>query len=157
MQTIRFHFFNNPGIGGWIIRKRLGSTISHVGMEFDNGEFYHSTFKQGMVRQDDYCQHHTPVSTTEITVPDANAETALVLCRALVGTHYDYKAIIGFTLGQRYEDAQGLFCSEIGRQVAEAATGIYIHWPKLCAPHELRIMLDTYSQTLHKGSKGIDL
>jgi hypothetical protein len=50
-KCLRFHFFNSPGIGPWLIKARLGSRISHVGIEFEDKRYFHATFWHGMVEQ----------------------------------------------------------------------------------------------------------
>lgn len=144
-RCIKFHFFDNRGFGSWCVKTRLGSTISHCGMEFENGRFYHSSFLTGTVSSTLTEQPHPPVTTTELWVDEEAYKRAEVFCKAQVGSHYDYKALLGFVFTTKYQHKTAWFCSEYGRLCFERATGLEIYWPKLCAPHELRIMVDTYT------------
>ena len=146
-KCLRFHFFNSPGIGPWLIKARLGSRISHVGIEFEDKRYFHATFWHGMVEQPLSEIPYPPESTVEVYVTEEQYNAALKLCVKHVGAMYDYLAIIGFTLGRSLQNQKSLFCSEIGRQVFEVATDIKLRWNKLCAPHELKIMIDAYNQT----------
>jgi hypothetical protein len=156
MRKIRFLFFDNPGIGSLAIKVRLGTTLTHCGIDFGKDGFYHSSGFTGMCRDDHYTKHHVIKGVSEIYVPEDKYQAALTLCRSKVGQRYDFKALLGFVIVKKFEDADALFCSEIGRLVMETATSIELHWSKLCAPHELKLMVDTYA-AMQKRLKGLDL
>ncbi|AXH71035.1 hypothetical protein [Vibrio phage BONAISHI] len=143
-RLIKFHFFDNPGIGGSLIKWRLGSTVSHVGMEFEDDEFWHSTFTTGVISDRNYLKSHASVDSVEVWVTNEGYEKALKYIRSNQNKKYDFTAILGFFVGRKVQNDDAFFCSEIGRGVFEEATGHRLKWPKLCAPHELRIMAEMY-------------
>lgn len=143
-HCIRFHFFDNRSIASWVVKKRLGSTISHVGMEFEDGRFYHSSFTTGTTVASLKEQPQPPATFSELWVEEEHYNAALAFCKKQAGSRYDYRSLLGFLFTTKFQHKTGWFCSEYGRECFERAAGIRIYWPKLCAPHELRIMVDTY-------------
>ncbi len=149
-RIVRFHYFNNPGIGGMLVKVRLGTTISHVGMEFGK-RFFHSAPVVGMVETSLHTLQSSPFFTQEIEVDEETYQDTIRWCEKQIGRKYDMKAILGFILARRMQNKDAFFCSEVGRHVFTRLTGIKPAMSKLMAPHELRLAIDIYNQTKTQG------
>lgn len=152
MRTLRFHFFRNPGIGTELICARLGTAFSHIATEFEDGAVYHSTFLHGNVKTTMVEMQHKPLYSTEIVVPDAWYKEAQEYGESIVGKKYDYRAIVGFVIGRKWENHDALFCSELGCILFETATRVCVPKFTLTSPETLQVMVDVYrrAQFLNK-------
>lgn len=144
--TIKFHFFDNHTIGGALIKARLGTTISHVGVEFGK-RFFHASFIPGMTEQSLQDQPTAPLHTKEITVPAESAAAVVLWIESQLGKRYDFTALLGFIFARKFQKEDAFFCSEVGRIIFEKATGVDCGMVKLMAPHELMLAIDVYNQT----------
>lgn len=146
-RKIKFHFFDNPGIGGWLIKYRNSSIFSHVGIEFEDGQLYQSTIMHGNTASTLAEYGCKPVYTTEILVGESGYVAAKAVAEDAVGRAYDYKGILGFLMVKKVQTDGAYFCSELGRYIFEAATGVRIPLFTLVSPGQLRMMVDTYHLT----------
>ncbi|QAX96165.1 hypothetical protein [Vibrio phage vB_VmeM-Yong XC32] len=140
-MKITFHFFDNRAIGSLLIKARLSEHFSHVGMEFENGAFIHSTMLHGTVMQKLSDQPTEPLASVTIDVDEEAYMEAYEWAVHQVGGKYDYKGIIGFMFAKKWNDENAFFCSELGRKVFEIATGKILKYYNLVTPGELRMLV----------------
>lgn len=145
MKKIKFHFFENTSIVSLLIKIRLGSIFSHCGMEFDDGTFYHSTMIGGVQTATLEGMHIG--HTVELEVSEEEHEACLAYAKSKLGISYDWKSLIGFFVGKKWQEDNGLFCSEYGRGGFEALSGVRLDYYNLVTPGQLRLLVDTYRVT----------
>lgn len=134
-KVIKFHFFNsNP-----LIRLRFGTPCTHVGVEFMDGLYYESDAFKGNIKMFMVDSGKTPDYTVELFVDEYHYTAARREAEKILGSKYDYLAIIGFFLGTRTQNKSGFFCSELGRCVFEKATDRVIDLKRLMTPYDLYI------------------
>lgn len=142
-RKILFHFYRGGNFGAWVIRARLGSAFAHVAAQFEDGIVYHSTMLEGNHKSYPK-QLEKPAHTVTLELDDASYQRAYAYAKSVVGVKYDFKAIWGFVIGRRVEDANGLFCSEHCRNIFETATGVKLKYYTLISPEALYGILSAH-------------
>ncbi|QNI21278.1 hypothetical protein [Vibrio phage vB_pir03] len=143
MKKITFHYFATSKL----ISMRFGTPVAHVGVEFEDGTFYESDMLKGNIRIHNVRLGHKPKYSVTIEVPEDKYLLARAEAERIYGSHYDYLAIVGFFFGFKLQDDKAYFCSELGRCVFEAATGVIVPQARLCTPYDLYLMTATYVRT----------
>lgn len=148
MKKITFLFYNNKDIASFFIRMRLSTVFSHVAIRFEDNGLFHSSLMKGTHRDDTYAPE--PVFTSTIEVSEAGYAEALAFVHGAVGSPYDFTAILGFIAGNKTNKDTSYFCSELGREIFERATGIKLGYYNLVTPGQLRLMTETYRLVAEK-------
>lgn len=146
-KSIKFHYFYNESIGSWLIKARLSTVFSHVGIEFEDGMLYHSAMLKGTVKERLEEQKTTPIHTTEILVDEEHYNRAYEWAQQQLGKRYDWLGIVGFIVGNKWNDDNQYFCSEYGKFIFELATDIKHTYYNLLTPGQLRLITDTFVRT----------
>lgn len=146
-RKIKFHFYDYNQFGALLIKARLATKFAHTAIEFENGFIYHSLIWKGNIKVPKGSLSPAAV-TVPVEVDHQKYEAALEFAESIVGQDYDVKALLGFILGKKIQDANARFCSEYGREIFEVATGIRLKYYNLVSPGQLLLIVDTYRNTL---------
>lgn len=136
MKKIIFHYFS----GSPLIKIRFGVPVTHVGVEFEDGMYFESDTLKGNIKMHRRDMKRKPVHSVTIEVENDKYYKARVVANNVYGRRYDYLALVGFFLGIKMQNDQDFFCSELGRQVFETATGKKIGLDRLTTPYDLYLM-----------------
>lgn len=141
MKKITFHYFS----GSPLIKIRFGVPITHVGVEFNDGLYFESDTLKGNVKMQRRDLKRKPVKSITIEVENDAYFRARQRANEIYGRRYDYLALIGFFLGIKWQNDQDFFCSELGREVFEIATGKKIELARLTTPYDLYLITATHA------------
>ncbi|CAH0447959.1 enoyl-CoA hydratase/carnithine racemase-like protein [Vibrio phage vB_VpaM_sm033] len=141
MKKIIFHYFS----GSPLIKIRFGTPVTHVGVEFDDGMYFESDTFKGNIKMARRELKRKPVYSVTIEVENDKYYKARLAANNIYGRRYDYKALVGFILGIKMQNDNDFFCSELGRQVFEAATGKKLKLARLTTPYDLYLMTATHA------------
>lgn len=145
MKKITFLYYGPTCFASWIICARLSSLFSHCAVVFED-DVYQANMLKGVNKTKGLKYSNHTVKQT-ITVSEEKYTEAKALAESLVGVKYDFKAIMGFILGIKYQTEGNWFCSEYGRVIFEAATGIKVPLFNLLTPGQLRLIIETFLLT----------
>lgn len=145
MKKISFLYYGPTSFARWVICARLSSLFSHCAIVFED-DVYQANMLSGVTKGSMKGNTDFTVKQT-ITVTEEQYASAKLVAESLVGETYDFKALVGFILGIKFQTAGNWFCSEYGRVIFEAATGVKVPLFNLLTPGQLRLVIETYLLT----------
>ena len=143
VKEIIFHTFGTNSLARKLIGYRLASEFSHTAIQF--GDLVYEATMFGGVQRFRLSGMNEPLVSTVLKVSKEDYERTEKLAISLLGSSYDFKAILGFILAARIQGTNNYFCSEYGFLLFKEATGFMMEQHDLMPPGNLRGIVESYS------------